>query len=78
MTGEQVTSTAPTPPEGAMYLAKIVRANSGIAEIDRHEGQTVQVLASGVDSDLEPWLEVWADRRVLLVYERDLELISLT
>lgn len=61
-----------------MYLAKIVRASSGIAQIDSLTGQTVQVLASGVDSDLEPWLEVWADDRVLLVYERDLELISLT
>lgn len=36
------------------------------------------VLDRGVDSDLEAWLELWADHRVLLVYERDLELISTT
>ena len=63
---------------GAMYLAKIVRANSGIADVDALAGRTVSVIDRGVDSDLEAWLEVWADHRVFLVYERDLELISRT
>ena len=69
---------ASSPPLGATYLAKIVRANSGIADVDALTGRTVRVLNRGVDSDLEAWLEVWVDHRVLLVYERDLELISRT
>ena len=61
-----------------MQLVKIARANSGIDVIDALAGQTVTVLATGIDSDLEPWLEVWADQPTVLVYEDDLELISMT
>ena len=76
-TGERLIETS-SPPLGATYLAKIVRASSGIAVIDALADRTVRVLNRGVDSDLEAWLEVWVDHRVLLVYERDLELISKT
>ena len=61
-----------------MNLVQIAEANTGIAALDSLlSGRTLVVLDRGVDSDLEGWLEVWADRRVL-VYERDLELISNT
>ncbi len=33
---------------------------------------------SGFDSCLGAWLEVWADQPTVLVYEDDLELISMT
>ena len=62
----------------SVQLVKIAKANSGIHLIDALEGSTVQVLARGVDSDLESWLEVLVGQRKVLVYESDLEPISMT
>lgn len=76
-TRQVFTSTDSARGDSSVHLVKIAVANSGIDEIDALAGRTVEVLATGIDSDLECWLEVWADQRRVLVYERDLELISM-
>ncbi len=61
-----------------LHLVKIAEANSGIARIDALRDRTCLVVAEGIDSDLEPWLEVWVEGRRVLLYERDLELIAIS